>query len=496
MDPVFGRNRKMGRVAAPVTDRRNMESSRLINLPIELHTSILKFVLAITGRSIDSNFPIQECWEIGRSLYYHSDLPAYDRRMPWMEKKLHENLIFPFNVADVCQLWRDILVGIPEYWHRVVFDVAKDPTRFLDAFSWSKNREGIEIFIFNSTSIVQDVDRALESARVFAITEALKPHIQRCKFIIYHLTYSSSLPPPNIFLSQEMPLLEDLTLDSRVDDIGLVDAPSYTMELYNSFPMLKTLWLTGFWFFFLARLSDPVWLMEFRGAESMLLQLTRFTFPKHGSYCLPQFMSYLEMMEDAFTYIYLSDLSLEYPHDYSDESDPRPEDVFFLSSDMHFNHVSKDFIAQLIAITDLEVTESLSFTNCEVPYFKRNPGGDLLTLEGIIDDDNSNSLRNIVKIWGGHEITFRSCPSLNDKFLLWLASETKLPADGRVLQHPCFPAHLLTFLTISNCPSFSQKSLQQLVEVRKVVRYDEGLRSVIVDGRCMRTEEENTSVYR
>ncbi|KDR82972.1 hypothetical protein GALMADRAFT_238682 [Galerina marginata CBS 339.88] len=478
-----------------------MESSHLKNLPIELHTSILKFVLAITGRFIYSSFPIQEHWKIGRSIYYHSDFPAYGRRRPWIEKDLHATLIFPFNVADVCQLWRDILVGIPEYWHRVVFDVAKDPTPFLNAFSWSKNLEGIEVFIFNSTSIVQDVDRALESARVFAVTKALKPHIQRCKFIIYHLAYSSSLPPPSIFLSQEMPLLEDLTLDSRVDDIGLVDAPSYTMELYNSFPMLKTLWLTGFWFFFLARFSDSEWLMEFRGAKNMSLQLTQFTFPKHGSFCLPQFMSYLEMMEEAFTSLYLSDLSIDYPHDYSD---PRPEEVFYLSSDMHFNHVSKDFIAQLIAITDLEVTESLSFTNCKVPYFKRNPGGDFLTLEGIIDDDNSNSLRNIVKTWGGHEIFFHACPSLNDEFLLWLASKSKSSSNEFISHRPYFPAPYLSFINISDCPNFSRQALQQLVAIRTANQYDEGLLSVRVNGGGPLTEEEkawfaekavNTRIY-
>ncbi|KDR82975.1 hypothetical protein GALMADRAFT_134496 [Galerina marginata CBS 339.88] len=465
-----------------------MDSPQFTNLPIELHTSILKFSLAITRQLITSNLPIQEHWKIGRSLYYASDVPAYGRRMPWIEEDLHATLIFPFNVAGVCQVWHDILVEIPEYWHRVVFDVAKDPTPFLDAFSWSKNLEGIEVFIFNSTSLVQDVDKALESARVAAITEALKPHIQRCKFIIYHLAYSSSLPPPNIFLSQEMPLLEDLTLDSRVDDIDPVDGPSHAMELYNSFPMLKTLWLTGFWFSSLAGHSGPAWLMEFRGAENMALHLAQFTFPEHGPYRLLLFISHLVRMEEAVTSVYLSDLSLAYPHDYSD----LPLDaVFSLSSNMHFDHVSKDFIAQLIAIADLRVAEILSFTNCEIPPFKRDPGGNCLTLETIIDDDDGKSLRNIVKTWSGNEIILRSCPSFNDKFLLWLVSATKLTVNIRVLQYPWFPAPQLSSLSISNCPNFSRKSLQRLVEVRQADdNGEDGLLSVSVDGQGALTEEE------
>ena len=115
-----------------------MRSVSLMHLPVELHTSIMKFLLSLSlqpelfwGFTPPLDFPV--IWE-------------------WIERDPRSESLFPFNAASVCKLWHNILAGIPECWTRVVFDLASDPGRFLSAFSWSRSLEKIDVAIFNSRS--------------------------------------------------------------------------------------------------------------------------------------------------------------------------------------------------------------------------------------------------------------------------------------------------------------------------------------------------------
>ena len=180
----------------------NMRTVSLMHLPIELHTSILIFLLSLSRQSASSD---------SRAMAFSLDFtpPLDDDPViwEWIERDPRSESLFPFNAASVCKLWHDILAGMPECWTRVVFDVVSDPGPFLDAFSWSRNLEKIEVAIFNSSDYAEDVDEAVENKRILAITRALQPHVHRCRSISFDIIYSSSLPPPNIFFLRGAPNL-------------------------------------------------------------------------------------------------------------------------------------------------------------------------------------------------------------------------------------------------------------------------------------------------
>ncbi|KAF8959575.1 hypothetical protein BDZ97DRAFT_1605019, partial [Flammula alnicola] len=124
---------------------------------------------------------------------------------------------FSFNVAWVCNLWRDMLTDSPEYWTRISFDVANDTTPLLDAFTRSKDSE-IRILVFSSANDLTEEGKMGESNPAESITRHLQPHIERCTSIIFHLTFASPLPSPTLFLTREALFLEDLTLACRMHD--------------------------------------------------------------------------------------------------------------------------------------------------------------------------------------------------------------------------------------------------------------------------------------
>ena len=173
-----------------------MRPVSLMHLPVELHTSILKFLLSLSRQSA-----LSEARMMAHILGFTPPLDPDPVIWEWIERDLRSESLFPFNAASVCKLWRDILARMPECWTRVVFDVVSDPGPFLDAFSWSRNLEKIEVAIFNSSEYAEDVDEALKKKRISAIAQALQPHVHRCTSISFDIVYSSSLPPPNIFFS-------------------------------------------------------------------------------------------------------------------------------------------------------------------------------------------------------------------------------------------------------------------------------------------------------
>ncbi|KAF8970408.1 hypothetical protein BDZ97DRAFT_92310 [Flammula alnicola] len=125
-------------------------------------------------------------------------LDATAPEMPeWSERNFRHPALFPYNISSVCMLWHDIVIRPPQYWRRIIFDVANDPTPFLDAFSWSSYLP-IDVFVFSSANNANEdpVTKAHENSRVGSIVSRLQPEIIRCRTIIFDVTYASSLPSP------------------------------------------------------------------------------------------------------------------------------------------------------------------------------------------------------------------------------------------------------------------------------------------------------------
>jgi hypothetical protein len=167
-----------------------------------------------------------------------------------------------------------------------VFDVASDPGPFLNAFSWSRNLEKIEVAIFNSSEYAEDVDEALEKKRISAIAQALQPHVHRCGSISIDTIYSSSLPPPNIFFLRDAPNLYELLLEYRIDNFDASTHPSPpTLEeeqptFATSFPELRTLSIPAFWLIDMALFTpDAEWLNQLNSSK-MTSPSPSSSFPK------------------------------------------------------------------------------------------------------------------------------------------------------------------------------------------------------------------------
>ena len=180
-------------------------------------------------------------------------------------------------------------------------DVASDPGPFLNAFSWSRNLEEIDVAIFNSSEYA---DEALENKRISAIAQTLRLHVHRCRLISINTIYSSSLPPPNIFLLRDAPNLYTLSLEYLIDNFDASTHPSLpTLEeeqttFATSFPELRTFSMPAFWLIDMALLAPySEWLNQLY-SSNMDITIAKFKFPKNGQYSLTNFLSCLCQLKE------------------------------------------------------------------------------------------------------------------------------------------------------------------------------------------------------
>lgn len=409
-------------------------------LPIELHIKILNLLLTLS-------------WQ-------HDPLSARDLRSP---------SLFPFNAASVCIQWLDTLSQIPECWTRVVFDVARDPTPFLDAFLWSKDLQRIEVVVFTSSGYEGATDERSERRRTFAIVQALRPHIDRCRSINFDVTYSTSLPPANIFFIKDAPDLEELALECLIDNIEISQeswATTVTTQLRfaTSFPSLKKLSLTGFLFIYLGlHLSSAEWFTHLNIARPAELYLTQFAFLESGHYTLPNFVHYLSaILRKGSRSIYFRDLSLSYRYEDSTPLTKKPEFIL-IARDIHFQSVSKSFIARFFATSKMICIRSLTFKGCAIPKIWQERfvhSVNYLTLDHVTDNENGDGLRCILDAWTprpGSKLEICACPSFNDTLFAWLR-----PSE----YSETYPVKCLSYIYIRDCPTFTPSVLREVVKAR------------------------------
>ncbi|KDR69177.1 hypothetical protein GALMADRAFT_923601 [Galerina marginata CBS 339.88] len=431
--------------------------------PIELHIKILSY-LSPPGQSVPES-------------------------PEWTEHDSRSPTLFPFNVGWVCKQWLNILIERPECWKQVVFDVANDPALLLNAFLWSKDLDSLEVVVFTSSSDDGRVYRKVEKHRAFTIAQALRPHIHRCKSIIFDLTFSTSLPHANIFFCKDLPDLEELTLECHIDNVEItrnswettVTAPT---QFGTKFTNLKKLSLTGFLFMYLAlHLESAQWLDRFRFPSSAKFHISRFTFLEKGHYTLQKFAFYILNILRPLPYgdIFFRDLSLSYQY-MAPSSVPNPDDFPRIFSNFYFQSVSKEFISHLFSITNLRPA-SLTFKDCQIPTIKPVKTN-YLTLDRIIDGENGSSLLHILEAWtagAGRKLKISSCPSFNDYHLGRMR-----PGDpsGRFL------AHWIHYLYIHDCPNFTARVLREVVKARNdqpsindFYRIEQAVRELCVTGK-------------
>ncbi|KDR77430.1 hypothetical protein GALMADRAFT_155377 [Galerina marginata CBS 339.88] len=450
-----------------------MASAALYTLPVELQALILKFQFALSRRPAE---PLLRYVADGPLRFKWIREDPWDSNEPlcfnWIEGDLRSTSLFPYNVASVYKLWRDILAEIPECWTRVVFDVAKDPAPFIDVFLWSKALTDIEVFVFNSSETpdaAQESHRDLEYDRVSRIVQALVPHIDRCKSVTIDITYSSCLPSPTIFFRQDLPNIEKLSLNSRVDDI-IVGNPLWTVvgntgpPLAKSFPKLKALSLTGFWFMYLALTAQsPDWFSQVKVADRMPLHVSQFAFLEIGHYTMENFVLCLSKFTGC-GYHHLRDLSLSYAFNNADIN--FEEEAFEIKGNTHFQSVSYDFLSHFYAISSIPEHEDYSvlFTACQIPRPPEFLPSGYLSL--VLTNIDGCSFRNILRVWDGYNLVICSCPSFNDTLITWLGAEIDYKVEWSELPIKVFRLGRLNSLIIEDCSDFTPTVLCAFVEAR------------------------------
>ena len=402
-----------------------------------------------------------------------------------IEDDLHSPTLFPMTVAFVCHHWRDVLAKSPEYWNRVVFEVGRDPTPLLDAFSWSKDQI-LDVLVWNRIPDLTAAGKALENERVSAITQSLIPHFHRCSSISYEVTYASSLPPITTLFQTEPHVLRQLVFDPRVDDIQYdhpikLEDPNIPIVPFAS---LAVLWLSARLFIDLGRVN-PSWLHNLRSDAYLTLTLSQFRFQQQRykddkSHSLPEFLNHLAAMPQPEV-LRLRNLSLTYEPGMS-TTDPtysvKPTSLFL-------ENLGESFLAEFFERTILSC-DNLFINRCTIPWIDRPLNPTYLHL------DNMGYIHNICNIlwaWQGSHLSLDSCASFDEDLL------DRLEDEGR---HWCLKT--LTDLTLKDCINFTSAGLRKLIMLQRAMATEDigqvTLGRVSVEGGRLSLREDDISWFR
>jgi hypothetical protein len=130
--------------------------------------------------------------------------------------------MFPYAIASICPIWRDITLSVPEFWERLVIliDSPATPLSAIVSFlSWSRHTP-LDVTITRRWDSEDPMNGQPELTQIIAIMNILGPHLHRIHDLRFDVTFSSSLPSfPSDFRGSAT-ILERLELRCRQDDGG------------------------------------------------------------------------------------------------------------------------------------------------------------------------------------------------------------------------------------------------------------------------------------
>lgn len=102
--------------------------------------------------------------------------------------------VFPYSPSLVCTHWQEVLSSQSVFWTRIIVSrligTHTPPALFKKYLEWSGTRI-IDVYIGN---IGYQSRHARERVLIQKYTEALSPHLKRCRIIDYSVDYATSLP--------------------------------------------------------------------------------------------------------------------------------------------------------------------------------------------------------------------------------------------------------------------------------------------------------------
>ncbi|KIJ66164.1 hypothetical protein HYDPIDRAFT_27347 [Hydnomerulius pinastri MD-312] len=202
-----------GSNGASATTHPRQRNSSVSKLPIELLIQIFEDVHLTccekSSRSHGTN-------DTGANLAHPTYETSYDPCSP---------SLFPYNVAAVCQSWKDIVCSgsFPAFWTRVVVVVGlTTPQMVVDILSWSGGLPlGVSVITCGSSWAEQKKaaeSTQAEAASAESITRLILPHIKRIRSLRYFLSRSSSLAAARRVLRGKARMLEAFVMECEEDD--------------------------------------------------------------------------------------------------------------------------------------------------------------------------------------------------------------------------------------------------------------------------------------
>ncbi|KJA19602.1 hypothetical protein HYPSUDRAFT_69166 [Hypholoma sublateritium FD-334 SS-4] len=434
-------------------------------------------------------------------------LRTFPPEIIWTDESMHSPAKFPFNVANTCKLWRDVVLSLPENWVDIRFDLAHDPASLLDAFAASRNIL-FSVLVFTTANDRTERGQTLEKERTHSIVQHLLPHMKRCTSVVFNLIFASSLPSPVPFLVCNPPELTELTLDYQVYNL-----PSYYKGT-NIHPKptpspptkLTKMSMNGSAFMDIIHLGNK-WLralktgMEQAKNQGMKLYLRDFQLPiSDDDIIFVHFIHLLHFFDPSYE-LHLEKISMAY-HPHIGAGSVAQYDLSETSwSLLTFKNVSKDFIAEFFQSSAIGmVEEQIHFISCSIPRISGGISVFNLTLTDVPAStpsfsEDDDSLYNLVPSWNGGSLSLISCPTFNDKFVHWLAGEGE---DGLC------EARGIGFLEIQDCQSVSTAAIRRLVAavndpvmLKKLrLSHNPGIKHLTVSGQGPLLNEEDLSWFK
>jgi len=434
-----------------------LQKTSITDLPPELLSIIFKFVH-------DSTTPIQLEKDIiptwmrmeGPEGFGQSISALVQPTIP-EDPNLKSPALFPYSLAAVCSIWRDILCSHPEFWTLIVLFADSKPTPLVDAslfVEWSRKHQ-IDVFITRRDELRPSFypDRH-EKCQIKALLHILKPHLHRCRSFHVDAHLSSSLPIiRKTFNRIEAPHLKfmELICDAHADD---EDGDDSDGDFEDEFELqLRRLVINEKNF-----CQPSVKLKYWMDVHSDLNQLTiaQYRPGKSDEYKVQDFLHSLDSTGS------LEQLKFEGLH----FSIPPPGDVesFPSSSFVHFEDVSRCFIGDITGYMHFGPLSVLRITRCPLPVlhcFDTTP--ETLVLEDIGPSDD---LMGDLDTWGGENLWLDRCHSFSGVFL---------KALGRRRSRNRYPCNEMRRLLLYRLPKFSISLLKKMIEKRNTrdVDYDD-----------------------
>ena len=367
----------------------------------------------------------------------------------WIEKDIASTSLFPYAIASVCSLWRDVMSLVPEFWTRVMVLVDSPSILPSAVISWSRDLP-IELIVTRK-DFEHSVDSQQERTQAVSILKTLiNPHIHRIRKLCFKVMFSSSLPPFPTGFDGDPRILSRLGLECKEDDGVSTGVWESLTSAEQQYPSLENLSMDGRIFYHACK-KDSKWTAKCASVQH--LSVSDFKPNPGESFSSSEFMHPITIMLRLET-LFLTNLNLDL-----DTSPSRPDS--WPPSDS-LNHITLSHIDVFEPIAEIFgwSSDAWSFTFSHSAI--GNPGcifgddGGSLSLHDINADQD---LIPLLRCWRGEQLHVSECPSFNDAVLTIMATET---GDGTAFT--C--ARNVREIDIIDCTNFSMVALRRLISNR------------------------------